>query len=200
MIQLGWVAFGSPPGQPEKVITCLHAELRRQLHCLPEHRVVRPGDLLVRVDRVAVARQRADDEPAAGDGVLERLQLLLALQQLGRLAVAVARIGARADLDGLEAELLHVVERCFKWLVAEENREDPDLHNLTLSDCRLTIDDCRLRIAPIQTVTQRFVTAAFSIASSTFWLRTPSSKFGVGTLSFAIASSRSYTVWMNVCS
>ena len=42
-----------------------------------------------------------------------------------------------------------------------------------------------------QTVTQRRVVEAFSIAAMTCWLRSPSSKFGEGTRPSAMASSRS---------
>jgi hypothetical protein len=75
-----------------------------------------------------VARQRADDQPAARDGLLEGGQLLVALEQLGRLAVPVTRVGARADLDRLETELLHVVERFLEGLVAEQYGEHAKLH------------------------------------------------------------------------
>ena len=160
----------------------LHVELAGQFDRLPEHRVVRLGDLLVRVNRVAVAGQRADHEPAARDGVFERLELLLALQQLGRLAVPVARIRARADLHRFEAQLLHVVERLFKRLVAEEHRENADFHSRVSSADLIrttrTLDPGNLYLHP------PLVAAAFSIAASTFWFRTPSSKFGVGTLFF----------------
>ena len=38
------------------------------------------------------------------------------------------------------------------------------------------------------------------MASSTAWFRTPSSKLGLGTFFLSMACSRSYTVWVNVCS
>jgi hypothetical protein len=50
------------------------------------------------------------------------------------------------------------------------------------------------------TLTQRFVRAAFSMASSTSWFRTPSSKSGLTRLPEASASRKSKTVCVKVCS
>ena len=58
----------------------------------------------------------------------------------------VARIGAGADLDRLDAELHETVERRLERRVSEEDGEDADLH---------------------ERLTQRFVRAARSMAAST---------------------------------
>ena len=51
-------------------------------------------------------------------------------EQRRRVAVRVARIGARADLHRLHAQLDEIVERLLERLVAEEDRENTtDLHS-----------------------------------------------------------------------
>src|SRR5438132_10397823 len=84
------------------------------------------------MQRVAMAAQRADDQPAALDGLLERLQLRRILQERSRLAVRVAGIRAAADLHGADAERLEVVERLLEGLAAEQDREHADLHRLLI--------------------------------------------------------------------
>src|SRR5262249_38166477 len=101
--------------------------------------------------RIAVAGQRADDEVPLRDGALEGLEFLLVRQEFGRVAVIVAGVRARADLDRLDTLRDQVVEDFFERLLSEQDGEYADPH----ADSNL------------QTVTQRRARAAFSIAAST---------------------------------
>src|SRR3954470_10535471 len=99
-------------------------------------------DLALRVQRVAVAAERADHQPAAGHRVAKGLELPLAGQELRRFAMRVARVGARANLYRLHAELDEIVERFLERLVAEEHCEDANLHAITC--CRCLVSACCL--------------------------------------------------------
>ena len=90
------------------------------------------GDLRLRMERIAVAGQRADLQPTAGDRVLERLQGGLVAEQLGRLTVGISRIAAGADLDGGTASLLDVIECLLQGASREQHGEDSDLHVASL--------------------------------------------------------------------
>ena len=70
-------------------------------------------------------------------------------EQLRRLAVGVAGVGAAADLDRLAAGLLDVIERLLERALREEDREHADLHpsllcevcpRPSLSAAHLTVD------------------------------------------------------------
>jgi hypothetical protein len=106
----------------------LHAELRGKLHGLLEDAVVGLRRRRVRVQRIAVAAEGADDEVAPVDGLLERLQALVARQQRGGVRVGVPRVGPRPDLDRSEAEVDDIVQRFFERLLPEQDGEHPDLH------------------------------------------------------------------------
>src|SRR5688500_8450279 len=90
------------------------------------------GALLLRMQRIAMTAERADRQAAPGDRLPERLELLLACQQCVRLAVRVARIRARPNLDGLDAELDDVVEHLLERLRAEQNGEYTKFHIVDL--------------------------------------------------------------------
>jgi hypothetical protein len=66
------------------------------------------------VDRIAVAGEGADVETAAGDGLLEFRSSGGVLEQLARVAVGVAGVGAAADLDRADASLLDVIQRLLE--------------------------------------------------------------------------------------
>src|SRR5262245_2351383 len=103
------------------------------------------------MQRIAVARQRADDQLALLDDILERLQLLIAGEKLRGIAVVVPGIRAGADFDRLHALLDQVIEDLLERFLPEQDGENADPH----ADSNL------------QTVTQRRARAAFSIAAST---------------------------------
>src|SRR5262249_29400326 len=127
----------------------------------------------------------------------------------GGLAVRVAGIGAAANLDGVDAQRLQVVERFLERLAAEQHRKNANFH-VSSQAARGYHDSTRgIRDSGLVGIRdQGFVetsihvrdSAACSIAASTRWFFTPSSKSGDGGVPFAIDSSRSYTVWVNVCS
>jgi hypothetical protein len=75
-----------------------------------------------------VAAQRADDQTAAIDGLLERLQTPVARQQRGRVGQRVARIGPGPDFEGPEAQVDDVVQRFFERLLSKQDGEHSDFH------------------------------------------------------------------------
>ncbi len=75
--------------------------------------------------------QGADDEPTALNGLAKCLQFPRIREERRRLTMGVARIGAAADLDRLDAQRLQVVERFLERLVAEQHRKYANLHTLT---------------------------------------------------------------------
>ena len=89
------------------------------------------------VERIAVAGERADLQPAGGDGILESLPRRVVLEQ--RRGVRVGRSGISPDpnLDGLAPRGLDVVQRFLERPLAEQHREDPDFHVRTLSFFRI---------------------------------------------------------------
>ena len=60
-------------------------------------------DRFLRVQRVSVAAERADHQAAGFDRMLERFQFAFVGKQYVRIAMRVAGIAARADLDGIQA-------------------------------------------------------------------------------------------------
>ena len=82
--------------------------------------VVRRGELLVRVNRVAVAGERADLHVILLDDIAEFLELCLVVQQDLRVAVVLAREAAAADFDHLDAHGLEVLQGLFKRHVADD--------------------------------------------------------------------------------
>src|SRR5687768_3465779 len=82
------------------------------------------------MDRVAVAGEGADVEAAAGDGLPEPGPGGSVLEQLGRVAVGVAGVGAAADLDRADAGLLDVIQRLLERSLGKEDHEHADLHGL----------------------------------------------------------------------
>jgi len=90
--------------------------------------VARLRDFGPRVERVAVARQRADLEATALYRPPEPGEGCLVGQQLRRAAVSVAGVVARTDLDAVEPRLDGPVERGLERLVGEQDGEDAQLH------------------------------------------------------------------------
>ncbi len=118
-----------PAWTPAEGDHLLDTEAAREVDGLLEDPVMIRRDLLVGMKRIPVAGEGADEEPAIVDRLLERLDLRVALEQLRRVAMGVARVGSRADLDGREPQLLQVVERLLERLVPEQDREYTDAHH-----------------------------------------------------------------------
>ena len=90
-----------------------------------EHRVAhvlieRRGHFLVRVNRVAVAGERADLHVILLDKAAEFLELRFVVQKHLRVAVVLAREAAAADLHHLDAHRLKVFEGFLKRHVADD--------------------------------------------------------------------------------
>jgi hypothetical protein len=122
--QFGWLAVGPSPGERDHG---LDAELARELDRAAERLVRPPREVGVRMEWVAVAGEGADLEPA-------RLDLGLEVRRI----VRVARIVARPDLDGVETERDDAVERLWQRQLAEDDREDAELHAVTPANDGMT--------------------------------------------------------------
>src|SRR5262245_32188337 len=86
------------------------------------------GDAAIRMKRIAMATQGADSQVALAEGVTKGPQLPVAGQQLGRLAMRIARIRARADLNRLEPELDDGIEHLLERTIGQQNCEDAEFH------------------------------------------------------------------------
>ena len=84
-----------------------------------------------------MAGERADLQPAGGNRILETPPCRVVLQQRGGIRVLRAGISPDPDLDRLATRGLDVVQRLLERALAEQHREDPDLHAQILpSSCR----------------------------------------------------------------
>src|SRR5207302_10005961 len=113
-----------------------HLEYLREAHRLLPGRAVALTEPGIRMHRVPVLAEPADDEAARLDRVPIRLRLLSVGEQLVRLAVRVSRIVARAELHRVESQLDHLVEHLLERQVAVQDGEHAQLHidtSLTMS-------------------------------------------------------------------
>ena len=144
------------------------------------------GKLRVGVDRIAVHGQRAQVEPARLDCFLKLRALLVARQQLLRVAVLVAGIGPAADLQVLHADRGQVVQGLRQRQVAQQHRHHADSHgaySISMGDPPSAAD--------------------LVMASRTTSQRHPSSNvapWGATSVSFTTASSRWWISCTKVCS
>ena len=106
-------------------------------------------ELGVGVQRVPVAAERADHEPALLDRAEERALLRLVAEQLVRVAVRAPRIIPRPELDGLDAERRDAVEHLHERQIREENGEDAELHA-----CELRPAKAPTGVEPVYTALQ----------------------------------------------
>jgi hypothetical protein len=107
--QFGARAPGPSPGQPEKQLTTSRAELDGESRGLTPRFVGLVRECVVRVEGIAVTAERADHEAALLDCSEQRATLACVGEQRVGIAVAAARLVARAKLE-------------------EEHREDAELH------------------------------------------------------------------------
>jgi hypothetical protein len=102
------------------------------------HRIAVVAIVLLRnlapwVERIAVAGERADLQPAGGDGILESLPRRVVFEQRRGVRVGRSRIAPDPNLDCLATRGLDVVQRFLERPLTEQHREDPDFHVRTLS-------------------------------------------------------------------
>jgi hypothetical protein len=110
-----------------------HLEPPGELHRVAVVAIVRLRDLPPRMERVAVARERADLQPAGGDRILEPLPRRVVLEQRRGIRVPRSGIAPDPDLDRLASRGRDVVQRLLERALTEKHREDPDLHGRFLS-------------------------------------------------------------------
>ena len=119
MTQFGAVAFGESPGHPEKSTTtgtpsfsASRTVLRLTSRCfVPDSRV--------RMQRVAVAAQRADPDAVIRQD-LAKLAQLLRIVQHRELAVRVAGIVAGAELHRVDVQSFELVEHSRQRQLREQ--------------------------------------------------------------------------------
>ena len=114
-----------------------HPELLGELHRIAVVAIVRLGDLAPRMERITMAGEGADLQPAGGDRVLEPLPRRVVFEQRRGICVRRSGISAHPDLDGLAAGGRDVVQRLLERSLAEQDREDSDFHMRTLSFFRI---------------------------------------------------------------
>ena len=87
-------------------------------NCVAHVLIISRSQLLIRVDRVAVAGECADFHIILLDGIAELLILRFIVEQNFRIAVIFARIAAAADFDHLDAHGLEILQCVLKRHVA----------------------------------------------------------------------------------
>ena len=87
-------------------------------NCVAHVLIISRSQLLIRVDRVAVAGECADFHIILLDGIAELLILCFIVEQNFRIAVIFARIAAAADFDHLDAHGLEILQCVLKRHVA----------------------------------------------------------------------------------
>ena len=80
------------------------------------------------VHRVAVGGKSGDFQTVLFDGVAEFFDLLVILEQLGRVAVRLAGEAARTDFNGLNAGILQIFAGVVQASVRKQNRKNRKLH------------------------------------------------------------------------
>ncbi len=115
-------------GAPRKGDHVLHADLVGEPDRLPEGLIVSAGRLLVRMERVSMARQCADLQTPAGDEVHESLLPVTVVDQFIDIAVTVSRCASCPDLDRFDTRLLDVIEGFLEGTVGEEHGKHTDFH------------------------------------------------------------------------
>ena len=80
------------------------------------------------VHRVAVGGKSGDFQTMLFDGVAEFFDLLVILEQLGRVAVRLAGEAARTDFNGLNAGILQIFAGVVQASVRKQNRKNRKLH------------------------------------------------------------------------
>src|SRR5581483_8991757 len=110
-------------------------ELVREADGLPKELVVLARRLRVRVERIAVARERADRQPRVLELVPERVRAAVALQQRVHVEMIAAGPSAGPELQRLNLpERSNLVDHLLLRERAEHGREQPQLHDaVTLS-------------------------------------------------------------------
>ena len=86
------------------------------------------GKLSVGMNGISVAAQRIELDAAVFKQRREFLPAVRVVKQLGRLAVPVSRIAARADLDGLDANPCQILQRFAERQRIQRDGEHSDFH------------------------------------------------------------------------
>ena len=79
------------------------------------------------MQRVAVAAQRADGDAVVGEESLEPVELGRIVEH-GQLAVRVAGIIAGTEFDGIDVQLLQLLEDFLERKLAEKRSKDANFH------------------------------------------------------------------------
>jgi hypothetical protein len=103
----------------------------RELERLAPRRVVRLADRRIRVQRVAVLRERRDLDVARRERAPQALQRGRVGEHLVRVRVRVADVVAGRELDGADAERRDPVERLLERKLVVQRGHDSNLHEAT---------------------------------------------------------------------
>jgi hypothetical protein len=88
--------------------------------------------ILIRMQRVAVATQRADLCAVIGQDLLELSQCCGILEHRG-LAMSIAHVVARGQFDGINMERCEFLKDDRQRQLRQQRSEDPNAHNPVLS-------------------------------------------------------------------
>ena len=115
-----------------------HLELIRELDGTPPRPMGRVRDLLLRMQGIAVLAEGADHESSIPHGGAESRHMRGIGKQDRGIAMTVARVVPRAELDRGEPERSNAIQRLLEGQVLEENREDPELHGVAATTPRIS--------------------------------------------------------------
>jgi hypothetical protein len=121
---LGTIAVSRAAG---KIDDHRHAQFFGQQYGLAADRLIVLRALLIRVQRVAVAAQRADAEAAIRQFVFEFGQLG-GIVQHGQLAVRIARIITGSEFDRIDMDALELLEDIVQGKLRQQGGENADSH------------------------------------------------------------------------
>src|SRR6185503_19533439 len=97
-------------------------------HRFAESQIVLSGDAAVRMEWVAVARERRDFDAAGGELAEEHVDFAGASEQPIDVAMIIARVTAGANFYGLHAEAGEVIECLLEFDRPENHGEDTNFH------------------------------------------------------------------------
>jgi hypothetical protein len=100
----------------------------RKAHRFAEGPIVFGGDAAVRMQRIAVARERRDFHSARGELAEEHVDFAGAPEQAIDIAMIGACVTAGANFDGLHTEAGEIIQRLLEFDRPENDCEDTNFH------------------------------------------------------------------------
>ncbi len=124
---VGSLRFGRVAGASGKIDNHRYAELFSQLDGLATDFAIVRGAGWVRMQRIAMAAQRADRDAMIGEDLAKFVECLRVVEH-GELAMRVARIIACPQLDRVDVKSLELVENRGQRQLREQWGKDADFH------------------------------------------------------------------------